>query len=122
MFITLADFEIRWGVSARGIEGKKRRKKKKAGEGGGWFSIIYYANDNNRCYTNFFCLRYYVEIEGIIHTTRMMLDRRFGSILIWGNSNEWLLPMSGRRNSLSNIFILVSELNFLDRSLESMMI
>ena len=101
-------------------EGKKNREQ--SADLGRGFSIIYYANDNNRCYTNFFCLRYYVENEGIIHTTRMMLDRRFGSILIWGNSNEWLLPMSGRRNSISNIFILVSELNFLDRSLESMMI
>ena len=33
MFITLADFDIRWGVSARGSEEKK--EKKKGGGGGG---------------------------------------------------------------------------------------
>ena len=35
MFITLADFDIRWGVLAKESEKKKQKKKNKGGGGGG---------------------------------------------------------------------------------------
>ena len=35
MFITLADFDSRWGVQARGSEGKKKKKAGRGGAGGG---------------------------------------------------------------------------------------
>ena len=46
------------------------------------------------------------------NNTRILLDRRFGSILLWANSSiDWLFSSNGRRNLIPGIF----HLDLLDR-------